>query len=100
MKTLLLTPHREIHAELVISRDSGEVANFTAFRVQHDNSRGPFKGGFRLDPRASMDEVRREVGGVGGRRPPLICFPGHVKSARVGGSRGARTEKSALSLTG
>lgn len=58
LKKLLLTPHREIHAELVVTRDSGEIAAFSAFRVQHDNSRGPFKGGFRLDPAASMDEVR------------------------------------------
>jgi hypothetical protein len=35
--------------------------------------------------------------GVGGHRPPLICFPGHAKAARVGGSRGAGTKKSALS---
>ncbi len=31
--------------ELAILRDNGEVATFNAYRVQHDNSRGPYKGG-------------------------------------------------------
>lgn len=38
-----LTPHREIHVELNIVRDNGEIEMFNAYRVQHDNSRGPFK---------------------------------------------------------
>jgi len=40
------------------SSSIGEVASFHAYRVQHDNSRGPYKGGWRLDPGASMDEIR------------------------------------------
>ena len=40
-------------------RDNGEIEMFNAYRVQHDNSRGPFKGGFRFSPQVSMDEVRR-----------------------------------------
>ena len=55
---LLLTPQREVHCEAVITRDSGEVASYHAYRVQHDNSRGPFKGGWRFDPGVSMDEIR------------------------------------------
>ena len=42
-KKMLLTPQREVAVELVISRDSGEPASFMGYRVQHDNSRGPFK---------------------------------------------------------
>ena len=38
-----------------------EIEIFNAYRVQHDNSRGPFKGGFRFSPQVSMDEVRRCV---------------------------------------
>ena len=58
-----LTPHREIHVELNIVRDNGEIEIFNAYRVQHDNSRGPFKGGFRFSPQVTMDEVRRCVPG-------------------------------------
>lgn len=59
LQKLLLTPHRELHVELNITRDSGEIEIFNAYRVQHDNSRGPFKGGFRFHPNVSMDDVRR-----------------------------------------
>ncbi len=45
--------------ELNITRDNGEIEIFNAYRVQHDNSRGPFKGGFRFHQNVSMDDVRR-----------------------------------------
>lgn len=41
----LATPTREIKVELTIPLDSGETATFDGFRVQHDDSRGPMKGG-------------------------------------------------------
>ena len=47
--------------ELNIVRDNGEIEIFNAYRVQHDNSRGPFKGGFRFSPQVSMDDVRRSL---------------------------------------
>lgn len=59
LQKLLLTPQREFHVELVITLDSGEVAAFNAYRVQHDNSRGPFKGGFRYHPNADLSDARR-----------------------------------------
>ncbi|EIE24400.1 glutamate dehydrogenase [Coccomyxa subellipsoidea C-169] len=58
LQKLLLTPQRELHVELNITRDNGEIEIFNAYRVQHDNSRGPFKGGFRFHPNVSMDDVR------------------------------------------
>eukprot|EP00884_Botryococcus_braunii_P016571 jgi/Botrbrau1/3598/Bobra.0078s0048.1 len=58
VQKLLLTPHREIHAELVITMDNGETGAFNAYRVQHDNARGPFKGGFRFHPEVNMDDMR------------------------------------------
>ena len=61
LRKLLLTPQRELHVELNITRDNGEIEIFDAYRVQHDNSRGPFKGGFRFHQNVSMDDVRRFV---------------------------------------
>lgn len=58
LRTLLVTPQREVAMELAIMRDSGEVATFKAYRVQHDNSRGPFKGGLRYHPDVDIDDVR------------------------------------------
>jgi glutamate dehydrogenase (NAD(P)+) len=53
----LTTPHREIKVECTLVRDDGTLATFTGFRVQHDNSRGPMKGGLRYHPDVDPDEV-------------------------------------------
>lgn len=53
----LTTPFREIRVELTLVRDDGSIATYTGFRVQHDNSRGPMKGGIRYHPEVDPDEV-------------------------------------------
>jgi len=40
---------------------SGEIETYNAYRVQHDNSRGPYKGGLRYHPAVDLDDVRRRV---------------------------------------
>jgi glutamate dehydrogenase (NAD(P)+) len=57
-RTLLLTPAREVRVELNIVLDNGTLGNFIGYRVQHDDSRGPFKGGLRYHPAVDIDEVR------------------------------------------
>ena len=39
--------------------DNGEIEVFNAYRVQHNNSRGPYKGGLRYHPEVDIDDVRR-----------------------------------------
>lgn len=58
LQKLLLTPEREVLVELVITKDNGEIETFNAYRVQHDNSRGPYKGGLRYHPQVDLDDVR------------------------------------------
>ncbi|XP_057548219.1 glutamate dehydrogenase B [Amaranthus tricolor] len=53
----LLIPFREIKVECTIPKDDGSLASFVGFRVQHDNSRGPMKGGIRYHPEVDPDEV-------------------------------------------
>lgn len=55
--TQLMTPWREIKVECTIRRDDGTLATFTGFRVQHDNARGPMKGGIRYHHEVDPDEV-------------------------------------------
>jgi glutamate dehydrogenase (NAD(P)+) len=55
---LLRTPSREVKVELFIRMDDGSIGNFIGYRVQHDDSRGPFKGGLRYHPQADLDHVR------------------------------------------
>jgi len=53
----LNTPRRELKVELNLRRADGTYSTFVGFRVQHDNARGPMKGGLRYDPRVDPDEV-------------------------------------------
>jgi glutamate dehydrogenase (NAD(P)+) len=58
LRTVLVTPSRELRVELVIELDDGSVGHYIGYRVQHDDSRGPFKGGLRYHPDVDLDEVR------------------------------------------
>ena len=57
-ETLLVMPRREVRVELAIRMDDGSLGNFIGYRIQHDNSRGPYKGGLRYHPKADIDQVR------------------------------------------
>lgn len=57
IQSLLMQPKREVKTSIVIEKDNGELATFTGFRVQHNNSRGPYKGGLRYHPTVDMDEA-------------------------------------------
>jgi len=56
--SLLKKPQKLIKKTLKIKLDSGNFKKFTAFRSQHNNARGPFKGGIRFHPNVSEDEVK------------------------------------------
>jgi glutamate dehydrogenase (NAD(P)+) len=58
MRRLLLTPKREVQVQIPIERDSGELTTFIGYRVQHNDARGPMKGGLRYHPQVDLDEVR------------------------------------------
>lgn len=53
----LITPYREIKVECDLVRDDGSIATYVGYRVQHDESRGPMKGGIRYHPEVETDEV-------------------------------------------
>nr|GMC88755.1 glutamate dehydrogenase B [Ipomoea batatas] len=57
LENSLLIPFREIKVECTIPKDDGSLASFVGFRVQHDNARGPMKGGIRYHPEVDPDEV-------------------------------------------
>lgn len=56
IETLLATPLREVKVQVSIELDSGEIRTFHGYRIQHDNSRGPMKGGLRYHPTITQDE--------------------------------------------
>lgn len=53
----LRTPQREVRVELNIVRDDGTIGTYTGYRVQHDDSRGPYKGGLRYHHHVDAAEV-------------------------------------------
>ena len=53
----LRTPFREVRVELTIRMDDDSIGTFVGYRVQHDNSRGPFKGGLRYHHEVDAQEV-------------------------------------------
>lgn len=57
IETLLITPLREVKVQLALELDSGEVRTFTGYRIQHDNARGPMKGGLRFHPEVSHEQM-------------------------------------------
>jgi glutamate dehydrogenase (NAD(P)+) len=57
MMRRLATPKREVKVECTIQMDDGSTGTFVGFRVQHDDARGPMKGGIRYHHEVDPDEV-------------------------------------------
>ena len=83
LEVALKTPGREIRVELVIGMDDGSIGNFMGFRVQHDDSRGPFKGGLRYHHSVDIDEVRSLAS--------LMTWKTAVVNVPFGGAKGGIT---------
>jgi glutamate dehydrogenase (NAD(P)+) len=57
-RELLREPMREFSFLIPVRMDDGKVKVFRGFRVQHNDSRGPCKGGIRFHPQETVDTVR------------------------------------------
>jgi len=57
-KVLLRTPMREYHFTIPVRMDDNSVQVFQGFRVQHNDARGPAKGGIRFHPQETADTVK------------------------------------------
>jgi glutamate dehydrogenase (NAD(P)+) len=57
-RDLLRYPMREYSFSIPVRMDDGRVRIFRGFRVQHNDARGPAKGGIRFHPQETMDTVR------------------------------------------
>ena len=58
MRRLLTTAKREVQVQIPVELDSGELSTFIGYRVQHNDARGPMKGGLRYHHEVDLDEVR------------------------------------------
>ena len=57
-RDVLRNPMREYHFNIPIRMDDGSYKVFRGFRVQHNDARGPCKGGIRFHPQETVDTVR------------------------------------------
>ncbi len=91
-RDLLRNPLREYHFSIPVRMDDGTVKIFRGFRVQHNDARGPAKGGIRFHPQETIDTVRAlsmwmtwktAVADLplGGGKGGVVCDP-HNLSAR------------------
>lgn len=55
---ILKFPNKTIAVNFPVRMDSGDIKMFEGFRVQHNNARGPYKGGIRFHPEVSLCEVK------------------------------------------
>lgn len=57
LRERLKLPQRSLILSLPVRMDDGRVEVYTGYRVQHDSSRGPTKGGIRYHPDVNLGEV-------------------------------------------
>jgi glutamate dehydrogenase len=57
-RDLLASPIREYHFAIPIQMDDGSTRVYRGYRMQHNDARGPGKGGIRFSPTSSADDVR------------------------------------------
>jgi len=58
----LVMPNKIMRVKIPVKMDNGKIRVFTGFRSQHNNDRGPYKGGIRyFDPEGGVEYMEREV---------------------------------------
>jgi glutamate dehydrogenase (NAD(P)+) len=58
MRRILSTTQRELTVHCPVRMADGVVQVFTGYRIQHNTTRGPGKGGIRYHPSVSLNEVK------------------------------------------
>jgi len=90
-KDFLRIPMREFHFTIPVRMDDGTKKIFKAFRIQHNDARGPAKGGVRFHPMETIDTVRAMAMWMswktavvdiplGGGKGGVICDPHNLSS--------------------
>jgi glutamate dehydrogenase (NAD(P)+) len=57
-RDLLRQPSREFHVTIPVKMDDGTTKIFNGYRIQHNDARGPAKGGIRFHPQETVDTIR------------------------------------------
>ena len=90
-RELLRNPIREFHFLIPVKMDDGKIKVFKGYRIQHNDARGPAKGGLRFHPQETVDTVRAlamwmtwktAVADIplGGGKGGVVCDPHNLSS--------------------
>ncbi|HYY66593.1 MAG TPA: Glu/Leu/Phe/Val dehydrogenase [Nitrososphaeraceae archaeon] len=91
---VLAHPKRVLTVSLPIRMDNGTIKVFTGFRSQHNDARGPYKGGIRYHPEVTIDEVKAlsmwmtwkcAIAGIpyGGGKGGIVCNPKEMSETEL-----------------
>ncbi|MFH1653551.1 MAG: Glu/Leu/Phe/Val dehydrogenase [Pseudomonadota bacterium] len=91
---MIKEPRRVVEVKLPVRMDDGRIEAFKGYRVQHNISRGPAKGGVRFHPDVNLDEIKAlalwmtykcAVVGVpfGGGKGGVICDPSSISKGEL-----------------
>jgi glutamate dehydrogenase (NAD(P)+) len=91
---VLAHPKRVLTVSLPIRIDNGTIKVFTGFRSQHNDARGPYKGGIRYHPQVTIDEVKAlsmwmtwkcAIAGIpyGGGKGGIVCNPKEMSETEL-----------------
>ena len=86
LRKRLRYPKRQLLVSCLVHMDDGTFKTFPGYRVQHNDIRGPFKGGIRFDLSVNLDEVQALAAGMtwkcavmnipfGGGKGGVTCNP-------------------------
>jgi glutamate dehydrogenase/leucine dehydrogenase len=94
MHEILAHPKRVLTVSIPTRMDNGKIKVFTGFRSQHNDARGPFKGGIRYHPQVTIDEVKAlsmwmtwkcAIADIpyGGGKGGIICNPKEMSEGEI-----------------
>ncbi|MDP7491627.1 MAG: Glu/Leu/Phe/Val dehydrogenase [Candidatus Undinarchaeales archaeon] len=94
MRDFLKTPDRNVSVDFPVKMDDGSIKIFAGYRVQHNNTRGPYKGGLRFSPEVNLDEVRALASWMtwktavvnvpfGGAKGGVVCDPRKLSTCEL-----------------
>lgn len=88
---ILRIPERVLEVAVPVKMDDGSIEVFTGWRVHHDTTRGPGKGGIRFHPAVDADEVKALAA--------MMTFKTAILDLPFGGAKGGvRCDPTAMSL--
>ena len=94
LRQILRSPKRVLEVSVPVKMDNGQTKVFVGYRVQHNVSRGPAKGGLRYHPNVTLDEVKALAAWMtwktatvnlpyGGAKGGIICDPKRMSKGEL-----------------